>query len=98
MNTQEYFEEYCVNHTGLCLVAFLPHIKDQGEEKRKLVLKELDDLRKKHLSKNLTFLWAQGGDNFDLEERLSLGFGFPALIAMNYSKGKFSTMRKSFTK
>ena len=42
------------------------------------------------------FYWAQGGDFFDLEDKLNLGFGFPAVIAINNSKKKFSTMRSSF--
>lgn len=42
------------------------------------------------------FNWVQGGDFFELEDKLSLGFGFPALVAVNYSKKKYSVMRSSF--
>ena len=42
------------------------------------------------------FYWSQGGDFFDLEDKLNLGFGFPAVVAINHSKKKFSTMRSSF--
>ena len=96
--TQEKFQEYCVDHTGICLIAFLPHIKDSGEEKRKQFVTELTEIRGKHVSKPLTFLWVQGGDNFDLEEGLRLGSGFPAMVAINYGKGKFAPMRAKYNK
>jgi protein disulfide-isomerase A6 len=46
----------------------------------------------------LYFYWIQGGDFFELEDKLNLGFGFPAVVAINNSKKKFSTMRSSFDK
>lgn len=98
MESQEKFEEYCVQHTGICLIAFLPHIKDSGEEKRAQLIEELKEIRDKNVSKPLTFLWVQGGNNFDFEESLRLGSGFPALIAINHGKGKFAPMRAKYNK
>lgn len=43
-------------------------------------------------------MWVQGGDNFDFEESLNLGFGFPCLVAIHHGKSKFATMRKNYTK
>jgi protein disulfide-isomerase A6 len=43
-------------------------------------------------------LWSQGGENYDLEETLSLSFGFPALIALHFGKMKFSIMRQVYSK
>lgn len=96
--SQEKFEEYCVEHTGICLIAFLPHIKDSGEDKRKQLISELSEVRSKHSSKPLTFLWVQGGDNFDFEESLRLGSGFPTIIAINHTKGKFAPLRAKYNK
>lgn len=96
LDSQEKFDEYCINHSGICLIAFLPHISDSGEEKRKEYIKELKDIREKHINKPLTFLWVQGGNNFDLEESLRLGTGYPAIIAINYGKGKFAPMRAKY--
>lgn len=98
MESQEKFEEYCVNHTGICLIAFLPHIKDSGEERRTQLVQELKEIRDKNASKPLTFLWVQGGNNFDFEESLRLGSGFPSLIAINHGKGKFAPMRAKYNK
>lgn len=48
--------------------------------------------------KPLSFLWAQGGENFDFEESLSLSFGFPAIIALHFGKMKMSIMRQVYSK
>jgi protein disulfide-isomerase A6 len=35
LNSQETFDDYCKNDKGVCIIAFLPHIQESGEEKRK---------------------------------------------------------------
>lgn len=42
------------------------------------------------------FLWSQGGDQFELEEKLGLQFGFPAVIAVNFKKDRFGVHRGTF--
>lgn len=96
MVDQAVFDNYCVEHVGVCLIAFLPHIKDSGEEKRQQLVKELKAIRDKHKTKPVTFMWVQGGNNFDLEEKLRLGSGFPSLVAINHGKKKFSPMRAKY--
>ena len=97
MTSQEIFNDYCVDSRGVCIIAFLPSIIDSGNEKRVEYIEGLKGLKEKHQSKPLTFLWVQGGDNFDLEDALGLGFGFPSVIAINYGKKKFSTMRANYS-
>jgi protein disulfide-isomerase A6 len=41
--------------------------------------------------------WAQGGDFFEYEEKLNLSFGYPAVVALNYGKKKYSIFRSSFS-
>ena len=98
MVDQAVFDDYCVDHVGVCLIAFLPHIRDSGEEKRQQLIQELQSIREKHKTKPVTFLWVQGGNNFDLEEKLRLGSGFPAIVAINHGKKKFSPMRAKYNK
>merc|ERR1712050_779847 len=83
-----------------CVVAFLPHIYDEGAAKRKENIKILDDIMKKSKKdeKNIGFLWSQGGDQFELEEKLGLQFGFPAVIAVNFAKNRFGVHRGTFDK
>jgi len=42
-------------------------------------------------------MWSQGGDQFELEEQLGLQFGFPAVIAVNFGKGRFGVHRGTFS-
>jgi len=92
------WKAHCEGRT--CVVAFLPHILDDFASGRKANLKHLDDAMQasKKDGKNVGFLWSQGGDQFDMEEKLGLQFGFPAVIAVNFAKGKFGTHRGTFSK
>jgi len=89
---------HCEGRT--CVVAFLPHILDDLAKGRNANLKILDDAMKasKKDGKNIGFLWSQGGDQFEMEEALGLQFGFPAVIAVNFGKGRFGVHRGTFSK
>jgi len=52
---------------------------------------------KKNASKPLVFMWAQGGDHFQFEDKFNLSFGYPAVIAVSPSKSRFATMRAAFS-
>merc|ERR1719498_1033017 len=94
----EDWKAHCEGRT--CVVAFLPHIFDDGKKGRDAHIKVLDDAMKasKKDGKNVGFLWSQGGDQFDLEEKLGLQFGFPAVIAVNFAKDRFGVHRGTFDK
>lgn len=81
-----------------CIVAFLPHIYDDGANTRNEHLKVLDKAMQdsKKQGKNIGFLWSQGGDQFELEEAMGLQFGFPAVIAVNFAKDRFGVHRGTF--
>jgi len=92
------WKAHCEGRT--CVVAFLPHILDDLASGRNENLKALDEAMKasKKDGKNIGFLWSQGGDQFEMEEKLGLQFGFPAVIAVNFAKGKFGVHRGTFSK
>jgi len=94
----EDWRAHCEGRT--CIVAFLPHIYDDGAKGRnehlKVINAALTDSKKN--GKNLGFLWSQGGDQFELEEKLGLQFGFPAVIAVNFAKDRFGIHRGTFDK
>lgn len=78
-----------------CVIAFLPHILDDGAKERNARIKVLEEALKatKKDSKNYGFLWSEGGEQFDMEEALGLQFGFPAVIAVNFKKDRFGIHR-----
>lgn len=89
---------HCEGRT--CLVAFLPHIYDDGAAGRNNHLKIMNEALSKSTKdgKNIGFLWSQGGDQFELEEALGLQFGFPAVIGINFGKDRFGVHRGTFDK
>lgn len=92
------WKAHCEGRT--CIVAFLPHILDDGAKGRDASIKIMDDVMKasKKDGKNIGFVWSQGGDQFEMEEKLGLQFGFPAVIAINFAKGRFGVHRGTFGK
>jgi len=92
------WKAHCEGRT--CVVAFLPHILDdlaKGRQENIKILNEAMSASKKD-GKNIGFLWSQGGDQFELEEKLGLQFGFPAVIAVNFGKAKYGVHRGTFNK
>jgi len=94
----EDFRAHCDGRT--CVVAFLPHILDDGAKERNARIKVLDDAMKvtKKDGKNFGFLWSEGGEQFDMEEALGLQFGFPAVIVVNFKKDRFGIHRGTLDK
>lgn len=87
------FKAHCEHRT--CILAFLPHILDGGAAARKEYLKTLEAVFKKSKADSTPagFMWLQGGDQFEIEEMLSLQFGFPAVIAINLKKERYGVHR-----
>ncbi|KAL3127203.1 Thioredoxin [Cryptosporidium hominis] len=95
MISQEVFENTCTK--GLCVIAFLPHIADSSDSEREKYLKIYKDVVSASAAMTIRFLWSEGGSQFDFEEKLNLAFGYPAVVAINNEKQRFSTHRGSFT-
>lgn len=89
------FRGHCEHRT--CILAFLPHILDGGAEARNGYLKALDQVFKKAKADGqpVGFMWLQGGDQFEIEEKMSLQFGFPAAVAVNVKKERYGIYRGS---
>merc|ERR1719487_217093 len=92
------FREHCETRT--CVLAFLPHILDGGAKQRNSELKVLDGVFKKAKADGhpVGFMWLQGGDQFEVEEKMSLQFGFPAVVAINVKKERYGIHRGTYDK
>jgi len=92
----EDWRAHCESRT--CIVAFLPHILDDQAAGRNEKLQTLNKVMagSKKDGKDMGFLWSQGGDQFELEEKLGLQFGFPAVLAVNFKKDRFGVHRGTF--
>jgi len=89
------FREHCEHRT--CILSFLPHILDGGASARNEYLKAIEGVFKKAKADGqpVGFMWLQGGDQFEIEEKLSLQFGFPAAVAINVKKERYGIYRGS---
>jgi hypothetical protein len=89
---------HCEGRT--CVIAFLPHILDDGAKGRNERIQSLTEAMhvKKKDGMSVGFLWSQGGDQYEMEEALGLSFGYPAVIAINFAKGRFGVHRGTLDK
>ena len=55
-------------------------------------------LAKSHRGSPVEFIWAQGGDHYELEEAFTLGSGYPALVAVSVNKERYAPFRGAFNK
>ena len=95
---QSILKETCIDRVGICIVVFLPNIADSSANERNKYLNQLKEASKGSRGKPIYYLWAQGGDFFDFEDKLHLSFGYPAVVAINYNKKKYAVCRTAFTK
>jgi len=91
------FEETCVEKIGVCIISFLPHILDSSSKERNGYLDTLKEVSKSTRGKQIYYLWAQGGDYYDFEQKLNLSFGYPAIVAVSHGKKKYAVFRNAFT-
>lgn len=84
----------------VCVLAFLPHILDTGAAERNRLLDMFKAVRKRSMGEKIPvgFMWLQGGDQFEIEEKLSLQFGFPAVIVIHLKKEKYGVHKGTFDK
>ncbi|EQC37366.1 hypothetical protein SDRG_05583 [Saprolegnia diclina VS20] len=81
---------------AICVLAFLPHIIDGGKAGREAYLAQVESAAKLVRGKPFRFAWVQGGDQAALEDAFGLTFGYPAVLAINLDKQRYSVMRAAF--
>ena len=81
----------------ICVITFLPNIYDSNAVERKGYLDTLQKVAKAQRKQPFSFFWLQSGDQLDVERKLNLGFGYPAVVAVSPNKNVFATMRGSFS-
>merc|ERR1712000_804279 len=70
-------------------------ILDSGAAGRNEYLKTLNSVRNRARGENIpvSFMWLQGGDQFEIEDKLSLAFGWPAVIVITLKKDRYGVHR-----
>lgn len=93
---QSLYDDNCKGPV-ICVMAFLPNIYDSNAKERNKYLDILKQVAKKNRKHSFEWFWLSAGDQLDMERELSLGFGFPAVIAVSPTKKMVATMRSSFS-
>eukprot|EP00127_Corallochytrium_limacisporum_P002473 Clim_evm30s128 gene=Clim_evmTU30s128 len=94
MINNEIFENLCKEKKGTCILNFVPHILDTNAKERNGYISTLKNLAEQHKGFPFQWLWAEGGQHMDFEEKLGVGgFGYPAVVAVNMSKGRYAVLR-----
>lgn len=96
--SQSALEDNCKDKQ-LCVIAFLPNILDCQSKCRNDYLAVLKELAEKFKKNVWGWIWVEAAQQPELEEAFGIGgFGYPAMIAVNSRKLKFSTLTGSFGK
>ncbi len=82
----------------ICLIAFLPHILDSKASGREDYFNKIQDAAKSAKRSLFSFSWSEGGAQKELEAALKVSpANYPAIVAVNRGKGKFSKHRGAFS-
>jgi len=93
---QKVFTKNC-GEAKICTLLFVPSIYESSAEQRKQYLAEFMEVAKKNRKNPVVYFWLAAGDQLDLERKLNLGFGYPAVLAVSRTKNVVATMRSSFS-
>jgi protein disulfide-isomerase A6 len=94
---QEEFDDTC-GVSGMCVIAFLPHILDSGVEGRNRYLEALAGVARTFKAKSMNYVWAEGFSQQPLEGMLNQGgTGYPALTVINHKKDAYVNMVTAFS-
>lgn len=94
---QDSFDKGC-SSKQICVVAFLPSIFDSGAAGRNKEIEAFQNAATAYRKRPFGWLWAEAGEQDKLEAAVEVGgFGYPALVAINHKKEKFSVLKGSFS-
>ncbi|CAH1173804.1 unnamed protein product [Phaedon cochleariae] len=85
--------------THLCVLTILPQILDCQSKCRNDYIKLLNAMGEKFKKKKWGWVWSEAGAQPELEKALDIGgYGYPAMVVINYKKLKSTVFKGSFSK
>lgn len=89
------------------MLLFVPDIRDAGKQQRETMIATLKTVAEAQVRGLFQYGWIVGGSQYNMEEKLNLGFGYPAVVAvflccLNHvqisgNKGRYAVQTGSFT-
>lgn len=80
ITTQSQFTEACVEAT--CMLLIVPDIRDSSKSERESLIATVKAVADAQVSGLFEYGWIVGGSQYELEQKLNLGFGYPAVVAV----------------
>lgn len=80
ITNQEQFDAACKETT--CMLLFVPDIRDAGKQQRETMIATLKTVAEAQVRGLFQYGWIVGGSQYNMEEKLNLGFGYPAVVAV----------------
>lgn len=97
LTSQEVYDDNCKGR-GLCVITFLPNLLDSNHEEYARYFEKIKEVGIKFRGKPFKFIWSQGGDHFEFEEKLgAVGVGYPVVTVIYETKKYFGKLRRAFS-
>lgn len=64
------------------MLLFVPDIRDAGKKQRETMIATFKAVAESQVRGLFQYGWIVGGSQYDMEEKLNLGFGYPAVVAV----------------
>ena len=80
ITNQEQFDTLCKETT--CMLLFVPDIRDAGKQQREAMIATFKKVAESQVRGLFQYGWLVGGSQYTMEERLNLGFGYPAVVTV----------------
>lgn len=94
-NDPETFKQSCDKGGTICVLAFLPNIRDTGKDGREDIVKKVKEVAKKAQGPYV-YGWVAAGAQPGLEKQFDMMAGFPAIALLNYGKKVYSVFTGAF--
>lgn len=92
------FDEACEGKQ-LCVITFLPQLLDCQSKCRNGYIKLLKELAERFKKNSWGWVWTEAGQQPEIEQSVDVGgYGYPAMVAVNPRKLKYSSLTGSFGK
>ena len=89
------------------MLLIVPDIRDAGKKQREEMIATMKAVADKQVNGLFQYGWIVGGTQYDMEQKLNLGFGYPAVLAVlvllsthsqiSGNKGRYSVHTGSYT-
>ncbi len=64
------------------MLLIVPDIRDAGKKQREEMIATMKAVADKQVNGLFQYGWIVGGTQYDMEQKLNLGFGYPAVLAV----------------